>query len=153
MEFSNKQRTKSIKRIFIITGIIAIVAGQLLLWYKYDLAVIILAIVFAFYVILFLFADFCYISFSTDNNKVTIRYYPIIAILKKDYKTVEFPHQSLLNFQIERGLGFSDLTIAIRSQHGVAEYPSISLSALNKSEIEKIRMALIEVMKKNKSGI
>ena len=127
-----------------------VAGGQLLLWYKYELAVIILAIVFAFYVILFLSGNFCYIFFSTESNKVTFRYYPVISILGKNYNTIEFPQQSLLNFQIEKGLGFSDLTIAIRSQRGIAEYPPISLAALNKNEIEQIRQALLEIMKNNK---
>lgn len=153
MELSNKKRAGSIKRFFILTGILTVAGGQLLLWYKYELAVIILAIVFAFFVILFLSGNFCYISFSTENNKVTIRYYPVISILGREYNTIEFPHQSLLNFQIEKGLGFSDLTIAIRSQRGIAEYPPVSLAALNKVEIEKIMHTLTEIMKKNKSGI
>jgi uncharacterized membrane protein YecN with MAPEG domain len=153
MEISNKKRARNIKRFFILTGVLAVAAGQLLLWYKYELATIILAIVFAFFVVVFLSGGFCYIFFSTENNKVTIRYYPVIAIMGKAYQTIEFPQQSLLNFQIEKGLGFSDLTIAIRSQGRVAEYPPISLAALNKAEIEEIRLALVEIMKKNKSGI
>lgn len=153
MEISNKKRARNIKRFFILTGVLAVAAGQLLLWYKYEVATIILAIAFAFFVVVFLSGGFCYIFFSTENNKVTIRYYPVISIMGKNYNTVEFPQQSLLNFQIEKGLGFSDLTIAIRSQRGVAEYPPISLAALNKAEIEEIRLTLIEIMKKNKAGI
>lgn len=153
MEISNKKRARNIKRFFILTGILVVAAGQLLLWYKYELAVIILAIVSAFFGVIFLSGGFCYIFFSTENNKVTIRYYPVIAIMGKNYNTVEFPQQSLLNFQIEKGLGFSDLTIAIRSKGRVAEYPPISLAALNKAEIEEIRLTLIEIMKKNKAGI
>jgi uncharacterized membrane protein YecN with MAPEG domain len=153
MEISNKKRAGNIKRFFILTGVLAVAAGQFLLWYKYELAVIILAIVFAFFVVVFLSGGFCYIFFSNDNNKVTIRYYPVISLLGRNYNTVEFPQQSLLNFQIEKGLGFSDLTIAIRSQGRVAEYPPISLAALSKAEIEEIRLTLLEIMKKNKSGI
>jgi hypothetical protein len=153
MEISNKKRARNIKRFFILTGVLAVAAGQLLLWYKYEVATIILAIVFAFFVVVFLSGGFCYIFFSTENNKVTIRYYPVISIMGKNYNTVEFPQQSLLNFQIEKGLGFSDLTIAIRSQRGIAEYPPISLAALSKAEIEEIRLTLIEIMKKNKAGI
>lgn len=153
MEISNQKRAKSIKRVFIIVGILSVAAGQLLLWYKYELAAIILAIVFAFFAIVFLSGSFCYVSFSTENGKITIRYYPVIAILGKKYNTVEFPHRALVSFQIEKGLGFSDLNIAIRSKRGVAEYPPISLAALSKTEIEQIRQALIEIMKMNMKGV
>ena len=147
MEISNQKRSKYIKRFFILTGLITVAVSQLLLWYKYELAVIILAIFFALYVVVFLFANFCCIFFSTDGGKVLIKYYPVISFLKRNYKTIEFSHQSLLNFQIEKGLGFSDLTIAVKTKHGIAEYPSISLAALSAGEIAQIRQALTEIMK------
>jgi hypothetical protein len=150
MEVSNQKRSKNIKRFFILTGLITVAASQLLLWYKNELAVIIVAIFFALYVVFFLFANFCYLVFSTDNGKVLIKYYPVISFIKRNYRTIEFSHQSLLNFQIEKGLGFSDLTIAVKTKHGIAEYPSISLAALNKTEIGQIRQALAEILKYNR---
>ena len=41
------------------------------------------------------------------------------------------------NFKIEKAMGFADLTIAIKTKRGIAEYPSISLAALSKAEIEQ----------------
>jgi len=149
MEISNQKRSKYIKRFFILTGLITVVVSQLLLWYKNELAVIIMAIFFALYVVIFLFANFCYVFFSTDDSKVLIKYYPVISFIKRNYKTIEFSRQSLLNFQIEKGLGFSDLTIAVKTKRGIAEYPSISLAALSKAEIEQIRSELAEIMKNN----
>lgn len=153
MEFSNQKRIRKIKRTFNLSGIAIAAVGLIFLWLKNDTAVLITAAVFAVYVGVAQFANLCYIFFSTENGKVLIRYYPVISILKKEYDAVEFPQQALLNFQVERGLGFSDLTIAIRTKRGIAEYPSISLAALSKGEIEQIRQALIEIMKKNKAGI
>jgi len=149
MEISNQKRSKYIKRFFILTGLITVVVSQLLLWYKNELAVIIMAIFFALYVVIFLFANFCYVFFSTDDSRVLIKYYPVISFIKRNYKTIEFSRQSLLNFQIEKGLGFSDLTIAVKTKRGIAEYPSISLAALSKAEIEQIRSELAEIMKNN----
>ena len=153
MEFSNQKRAKAIKRSFNLGGIAIVAVGLILLWLKFDTAVLATAGVFALYVGVAQFANISYISFSTENGRVQIKYYPVVSFLKKNFDKVDFPHQTLLNFQIERGLGFSDLTIAIRTQRGVAEYPSISLSGLNKAEIEQIRAALLEIMKKNKPGI
>ncbi len=153
MEFSNQKRAKAIKRSFNLGGIVIVVVGLVLLWLKQDIGVLVTAGVFALYVGVAQFANLCYISFSTENGRVLIKYYPVISFLKKNFDEVGFPHQSLLNFQIERSLGFSDLTIAIRTKRGVAEYPSISLAGLSKAEIELIRAALLEIMKKNKAGI
>jgi hypothetical protein len=153
MEFSNQKRAKTIKRSFNLGGIVIVAVGLVLLWLKQDTGVLVTAGVFALYVGVAQFANLCYISFSTENGRVLIKYYPVISFLKKNFDEVGFPHQSLLNFQIERSLGFSDLTIAIRTKRGVAEYPSISLAGLSKAEIELIRAALLEIMKKNKAGI
>ena len=153
MEFSNQKRAKTIKRSFNLGGIVIVAVGLVLLWLKQDTGVLVTAGVFALYVGVAQFANLSYISFSTENGRVLIKYYPVISFLKKNFDEVGFPHQSLLNFQIERGLGFSDLTIAIRTKRGVAEYPSISLAGLSKAEIEQIRAALLEIMKKNKAGI
>jgi len=153
MEFSNQKKARVIKRSFNIIGIVIVAIGLILLWLKMDTAVLITAAIFALYVGAAQFANLCYIFFSTENNKVLIRYYPVISFLKKNYESIEFPQDNLLNFKVEKGLGFSDLTIAIRTKRGIAEYPSISLAALSKADVEKIRLALFEVMKKNKTSV
>ena len=150
MEISNQKRSGQIKRIFNITGIIIVLAGLVFLWLKKDLFVIITAGVFSVYVGVSVFANLCYVYFSTENGKILIRYYPIISIMKKDYDSIEFPHKVLVGFQIEKALGFADLLIAIKTKRGTAEYPSISLAALSKAEIEQINTSLIEIMKNNR---
>lgn len=150
MEISNQKRSKRIKQSFNITGIIIVLVGLAFLWLKKDTALLITAGVFAVFVGITQFANLCYVYFSTDNGKVLIRYYPIISLLKKKYDTIEFAQQSLVNFRIEKAMGFSDLEIAIKTKRGVAEYPSISLVALSKAEIEQISSALIEIMRNNR---
>lgn len=148
MEISNQTRSKQIKRSFSVTGIIIVLVGLVFLWLKKDTYMMVTIGVFAVYVGVSVFANLCYVYFSTDNGNVLIRYYPIISILKKGYESIEFSHKMLFGFQIEKALGFSDLQIAIKTKRGIAEYPSISLSALSKTEIEQIRIALTEIMRK-----
>ena len=147
MEISNQKRSKQIKRTFNLTGILIVVVGLIFLWLKNDTAVLITAGVFAVYVGIAQFANLCYVYFSTENGKVLIRYYPVISILKKEYESIEFAQSALVNFEIEKAMGFSDLTIAVKTKRGIAEYPSISLAALSAGEIEQIRQALTEIMK------
>jgi hypothetical protein len=47
-------------------------------------------------------------------------------------------------------MGFADLEIVIKTKRGVAEYPSISLAAMSKVEIEQIRTALSEIRRNNR---
>lgn len=150
MEVTNQKRSKRIKQAFNFTGIIIVLVGLVFLWMKQDTLILITAGVFAVYVGVSQFANLCYVNFNTRNGKISIKYYPIISILKKEYESIEFAHQSLLNFKIEKAMGFSDLQIAIRTKRGIAEFPTISLSALSKLEIEQIRFALKEIMKNNR---
>jgi len=146
MEISNQKRSKLIKRSFNFTGIVIVLVGLIFLWMKNDIAVMITVGVFAVYVGISQFANLCYVYFSTENEKVLIKYYPIISILKKEYESIEFSHKSLAGFQIEKAMGFADLQIAIKTKRGIAEYPSISLAALSEEEIEQIRVALTAIL-------
>ncbi len=150
MEISNQKRSKRIKRIFNLIGIAVVAIGLVFLWLKMDIALMITIGIFVIYVGISVYANLCYVSFSTNNGKVRIKYYPVISFLKKEYDSIEFAHQSLINFQIEKAMGFSDLTIAIRTKRGIAEYPTISLAALSKTEIEQIRQALEEIIRNNR---
>ena len=151
MEFSNQKRTKKIKRTFNLIGIIIVLSGLIFLWLKDDTAVIIIAGIFVVFVGASVYANFCYVFFSTENEKIAIRYYPVISILKKEYESVEFQQKLLVRFQIEKALGFADLQIAISTKRGIAEYPTISLAALSKAEIEKIRKELDDIIRKNRT--
>jgi hypothetical protein len=153
MEFSNQKRSKKIKRAFNITGIVIVIIGLVFLWMKKDIPFMITVGVFAVFVGISQFANLCYVYFSTENGRVLIRYYPIISIFKKEYESIEFKQQSLAGFQIEKSMGFADLEIAIKTKHGIAEFPTISLAALSKTEIEQISSTLTEIIKNNKKGI
>lgn len=153
MEFSNQKRVKQIKRTFNLVGIAIVLIGLAFLWLKNDTMVLITVGIFAVYVGISVYANLCYVYFSTENGKVLIRYYPVISLLKREYDSIEFTHQALVNFQIERSLGFADLDIVIRTKRGIAEYPTISLAALSKAEIEQIRSVLLEIMRNNKTVV
>jgi hypothetical protein len=153
MEISNQKRSRVIKRSFNITGIVIVITGLIFLWLKKDVAVLVTAGAFAIYVGIAQFANLCFINFNTDNGRIRIKYYPIISILKKEYESIEFAQQALVHFQIEKSMGFADLEIAIKTKRGIAEYPTISLAAMSKSEIEQISESLTEILQKNKKGV
>lgn len=130
-------------------GIVIVIIGLIFLALKQDIAVMITVGVFVVYVGISQFANLCYVFFSTENERVLIKYYPVFSILKKEYDSIEFPQKTLVGFKIEKSLGFSDLQIAIKTKRGIAEYPSISLSALSKNEIEQIKTALTDILSKS----
>ena len=147
MEISNQKRSNKIKRAFNITGATIVVIGLVFLWLKLDIPVMITIGVFILYVGISIYANLCYVYFSTANEKILIRYYPIISVMKKEYESIEFAQKALAGFNIEKMMGFSDLQIAIKTKRGIAEYPTVSLAALNKAEIELIRTTLTDILK------
>jgi hypothetical protein len=153
MEISNQKKSKQIKRTFNLIGICIVIVGLILLWLKKDIAFFITAGIFAAYIGIAQYANLCFVNFSTDNGRIRIKYYPVVSILKKEYESIEFAHQALFQFDIENSMGFSDLSIAIKTKRGIAEYPSISLAAMSKTEIDQIRIALTEILQKNRGGV
>ena len=150
MEISNQNRSNQIKRTFNIISIIIILTCLIFVWLKQDIMIMVTVGIFAVYIGISIYANLCYVYFSTANEKVLIRYYPIISFIKKEYDSIEFAQNSLVGFQIEKALGFADLDIAIKTKRGIAEYPTISLAALSKTEVEQIRSSLSEILNKNK---
>ena len=149
MEISNQKRSKLIKQTFNYTGIFIVLAILFFLWLKKDTLLWITIGIFAVFVGFSMFANLCQVYFSTNNGKVVIRYYQIISFLKKEYQSIEFTHQSLVTYRIEKAMGFADLFIVIKTNRGVAEYPSISLAALTNAEIDQINTTLFEILSKN----
>jgi len=153
MEFSNQKRTKKIKRIFNLTGILIVVIGLAFLWLKMDIPFMIMIGIFAAFIGFAQYANLCYFYLSTNNGKILIRFFQVISIMKKEYESIEFPQKALISFKIEKSMGFADLDIVIKTKRGMAEYPTISLSALSKSEIEQKRQIFSKIIQINRKGI
>ena len=150
MEISNQKRSKQIKQYFNAIGIAIVLIGLTSLWMKKDTLMLLTAGVFIVYIVFFQFANLCYVYFNSNNGKILIRYYPIVSLMKKEYESIEFMHKALVNFEIEKAMGFTDITIVIRTKRGIAEYPSFSLSGLSKTQINQIRTELSEILKNNR---
>ena len=148
ISIENKKRSKIIKLVFLLGSIIALAAAVFIYFEMYKQGVI-LGGAFMFWLLAFQFADFQYIHFSLDNNRVVLRFYPIGKFGKKNYSSIEFPFEALHDAYIEKtmmGL-FQDLVIVVKTKRGIAEYPAISLSALKKENIELILGSLQQLLK------
>ncbi len=143
IEIENKKRSKIIKLIFLLGSVLALVAAVFVYFEMYKQAVI-LGGAFMLWLLIFQFADFQYINFTVENKRVTLRYYPVGKFGKKEFSSIEFSFEALHNANVEKtmmGL-FSDLVITVKTRRGIAEYPSVSLTALRKEDIHKINHTL-----------
>jgi hypothetical protein len=101
------------------------------------------AIIFSFHL------NFNFIIYKEGDDKIILRYYPLHPF-HDNFKSIEIPKNCLAKYEVEKktfGLK-PKITLYQVTQKGVAKYPSVCLSALSKSEQNK----LIESLSRNSLG-
>ncbi len=148
MKISNKKKVKSIKRLFYLVSVFIAIAALVL--FLIDLTIYALASVgvFSMWYLYFHVADYHYIEFSDEENKIVLRYYKAIRLGGTAYHSIEFPQEMLKNFNFENSVfgKMSDVTLLVKTSRGFAEYPSVSLSALPVEDQAKIKAALVDIV-------
>ncbi len=102
------------------------------------------------WVVVFQALDFRYIFLKIETDAFVLRYYTAVKFGRKDYQTIEFHPRLLHDFTFESsffGL-ITDLTLVVNTSRGIAEYPSVSLAALDAQQLIAIRQALEELIHK-----
>lgn len=150
MEISNQNRIAKIKQYFNFIVLLLIILIALFAWKENQLWTIIFGGMLILVIVGSQFLQINYVFYSSEGDKILIRYYPIIAFFGKDYNSIEFDKKLLYYAKIERMIGFSDLSIAIKTSKGIAEYPDVSLMGLSKSEIQLIENDLNKLLKESK---
>jgi len=108
--------------------------------YYFELGLTIITLITLFTM---LYLGFNYIYFSDDGNIIILRYYSLNPLFSEP-KSIEIPKSSFSKFQIEHSFfGIKKSVILYqKTKNGIAKYPSVSFSALNTKEVERIQMAL-----------
>jgi hypothetical protein len=146
----NTKRIKRIKRLFYIgAGVWAISSLSCFLMGK-DLFGFIAAGMLVIWFLSFQFIDFQYIFFELNNSKLNLRYYSVVKFGRRDYNTIEFPVSNLYDFRLEKSVFglVNDLILIIRTSKGIAEYPSVSMAALNPAEQQIITEQLRTILQR-----
>lgn len=148
MEFSNKPRTRIIKRNFNLIVFAFVVAALYSVWKEQDLIAICIGGGLVVFIILILVINFNYVSFRSVNGKISVKYYPVITLMGREYSSIDFQYELFHTYNLKVAFPFSDLTLTVKTKRGVADYPAISLTALKKEEIEAIRVELERILNK-----
>ncbi len=108
------------------------------IYYLIALAIIYLGLILYNFI---LRANFVY--FNDNGDKIILRYYPI-RIFNRKKNSIEISKQNFVSWEIEKFFfgSFEMLYLHGKFKTGVARYPGVSLSAVNKIDREKIRVAL-----------
>lgn len=148
MEINSKIRAVRFKRIFFIVSVVFAVLALLLFLFDLMAPALITLGAFSIWYLYFHVADYQVIYFSTDNNRVRLRYYKAISFGGSKYNEIEFQQSALKKAVFENSFfgRNSDVVLFIKTQRGVAEYPSVSLSALKPDDRIKIAGALQSII-------
>jgi len=150
MVVTNKKKATVLKRLFFLTGLVMAVFMLVMFLMDENLIAILTGVAFVVWFFIFQLFDFQYIEFIVENNKIILRYYPAIKFGKKEYSAIEFADHMLHDVEFEKTLfGLAtDLTLVVRTKRGIAEYPPVSLAAVNSEDRKKIREILYSILEK-----
>jgi len=148
MTISNKQKTVHLRRIFFLTSLVIALAALVFFLLDYVIYGIISVGTFALWFLYFQIADYHFVEFSDANGKVLLRYYKAVRFGKTSFNSIEFPQPMLYSAHFENSVfgKLSDLTLVVKTRRGIAEYPSVSLTALSLDERKLLQERLLQIL-------
>jgi hypothetical protein len=148
MTITNKKQTIFLKRLFFLVSVVIALTALALFLFDFILYALALVGVFALWFLFFQVADYQYIEFHDADSKILLRYYKAVRLGNTSFNSIEFPQHMLYNAHFENSLfgKMSDLTLVVKTKRGIAEYPSVSLTALPKKERLKLQGILLRIM-------
>ena len=148
MVITNKQRVVFLKRLFFLVSLIIALAALALFLLDFVLWAIAAVGIFALWFLFFQVADYQFVEFRYENNKVILRYYKAVRFGRTDYNAIEFPQHILYRAYFQNSMfgKMTDLILVVKTRRGVAEYPSVSLSAVPKGDRKKMQDILLSVL-------
>ena len=138
----------TIKRTFNASMVILLLITLFFVWKENTVGALIFGGLLILSVVAIQFVNINYIYYSSEGDKILIRYYPVIAFFGKEYNSIEFDKSLLYFARVKRMMAFSDLYMAIKTNKGIAEYPEVSLVGLTKEETDRIEQDLNALLKK-----
>lgn len=141
MNINNRKRTVNLRRTFFIVSVVMAILALLFFLLNLIAPALITLGAFSLWFLFFQYADYQFIEFSTENSRIRLRYYKAISFGGTSFNEIEFQHAALKKAVFENSFfgKNTDVTFFIRTNKGVAEYPSVSLSALKKDD--RLKMA------------
>ncbi len=153
VKFQNRKSTVNIwlqKFVMTLLFTICLIFVGFTRWFEQPLfgfeRIVWIALVLIVWLLLVLFQNArrpCYIYFEDRDDRIIIRYYPLRIINQKKH-SIEIPKNDFIRFETENFFfrKFEKLIIYRKFKKGIGKYPPISLSAVSKSDIMKIKTIL-----------
>jgi signal transduction histidine kinase len=148
MRINNKKRAVVFKRVFFLVSVVLAIVALLLFLFDFFGAALISIGVFSLWYLYFHVADYQFIEFRNENNRIVLRYHKAVSLGSPRFNEIEFPQQMLRKAIFENSIfgKLSDLTLVVKTKRGVAEYPSVSLSAVKREDRQKMADSLHDIL-------
>jgi hypothetical protein len=148
MKINNRNTATKFKRIFFITSIVIALTALALFLLDYTIYALASVGVFSIWYLYFHVADYHYIKFNDESDKIILRYYKAIRFGKPAYHSIEFPKYMLRKVYFESSLfgKLTDVSFMVKTKRGIAEYPSVSLSAIPFEERKRMEESLNKIL-------
>ena len=90
-----------------------------------------------------------FVFYADVGDKIIMRYYPIRIFYRKKH-SIEIPKSRFVRYEIEKYFfGMKErMFLFQKTQSGIARYPGVNLSAVDKEDIERIKKSLQQYIKK-----
>lgn len=148
MKITNRKAASKKKKMFFLGCAVMAIAALVLFLLDYTYYGIITIGAISIWYLYFHVGDFQYIEFIDEDDKIILRYYKAISFGKQEFSAIEFPKQIFKSAHFENSFfgKMSDLTLVVKTKRGVAEYPSVSLSALPLQDRKRIQESLHNIL-------
>lgn len=152
MRINNRKRAVVLKRIFFLVSVFIAIAALLFFFFDFIALALISIGVFSLWYLYFHVADYQFIEFSNEKERILLRYYKAVSFGRPKFNEIEFSQQILKNAHFDNSVfgEKSDVTLIVRTKKGIAEYPSVSLSAMCKTDRQKMASSVSEILMHNK---
>ena len=143
MVIDKKEISARLKLVIMLSFLVyaAILVMSLVLgWSKSHLFELCWIIVFVVWFIFVFLKNYNYIWYSSDGPKIIVRYTSLQPLSSGKF-SIEFQKKDFVKAEIVKSvLGIrKNLVLYSRTPQGVAKYPKINISILNKEELKKIK--------------
>jgi hypothetical protein len=148
MIISNKKKVTFLKRLFFLVSVLIALAALVLFLLDFTLYGIGAVGVFALWFLYFQVADYQFIEFRHEGNRIILRYFKAVRFGSTEYNSIEFPQQILYRAYFENSIfgKMSDLVLVVKTKRGIAEYPSVSFTAVPKKDRRKVQDELLTIL-------
>ncbi|MCL3782362.1 hypothetical protein EMN47_18425 [Prolixibacteraceae bacterium JC049] len=150
MVIENKKRSLKLGKIISLILFTYVIAQLVLFYFDLKTALIVVAVSCVIDIVILYITNPQYIYFTIENDKLIFRYYSVISIIGREYKSIEFPTQRFHRFSFKKNKGLRPLlSLSVKTRKGIATYPAVSLIALNKEEQQAILNQLQQLALQN----